>query len=239
MFDQREEYEAGILELALAARRVGELGYVSSHGGNLSYRVSEDTLLITPTKVEKRKMQADDIVVVNMDGAVISAAEGRRPTGELPMHLHLYGLRPDLNALVHAHPPILTGFSMVDRSLLELPLLPEPVLEVGPVVSVPYGEPVSDELARKFTDYAGLSNAWLMQNHGITLGSSEGIERAVGLLEMTEAMALSVSVAVQLGSVRTIPMHEVAAMERTIASREMPRPGDPRIIGSLTDLYQR
>jgi len=153
------------------------------------------------------------------------------------MHLHLYKLRPDLNALVHAHPPVLTGFSMVDQSILEESLLPEPILEVGPVVSVPYAEPVSDELAEKFTEYAGLTNAWLMRNHGITLGSAEGIARAVGLLEMVEAMALSASTALGIGKVSTISKEEVANMERTIASRAISRPGDPRVIKNLTDLY--
>ena len=233
----RTQYGAQIEELAEAARRLGTLGFVASHGGNLSYRVSEDHILITPTKVVKRKMRPDDIVVVNGEGQLVDALNGRRPTGETPMHVQIFRLRPDLNALVHAHPPILTGFSMVDTDLLQRPLLPEPVLEIGPVILIPYAEPISEALARQFDAHVHRSNAWLMQNHGITLGSSEGVERALELLEMTEAMAMSVHVASTLGPVTAIPKDEVRNMETTLATRNMPRPGDPRRVRDLVHLF--
>jgi L-fuculose-phosphate aldolase len=143
MNSYQKKFKDEINELVLAAIRLGELGYVTSHGGNLSYRVEQKVFLITPTKVVKRKMQFDDIVIIDDHGDVLFESPGRMPTGETPMHLALYRFRPDLNALVHAHPPVLTGFSMVDQDLLTRPLLPEPVLEVGPVLTVPYAEPVS------------------------------------------------------------------------------------------------
>jgi L-fuculose-phosphate aldolase len=234
----REEYAAHIEQLAAASRRLGELGYVTSHGGNLSYRVADEVVLITPTQVVKRTMRAVDIVVVDRAGNVLSAAEGRRPTGETPMHLHMYDLRPDLNAFVHAHPPILTGFSMSDPSVLARPLLPEPTIEVGPILAIDYAEPVSEALARTFDDAAAASNAWLMRNHGVMIGSSEGIARALDLLEMCEAMAMSAHVAMGAGQVNEISRQEVANLENTIAGRNMPRPGDPREIDSLLDLFE-
>lgn len=234
----QKKYEAPIHELVEASRRLGELGYVTSHGGNLSYKVDGETVLITPTKVVKRKMTFADIVIVGANGDVRHAAAGRKPTGETPMHLHLYRLRPDLTGLVHAHPPVLTGFSMVDSDLLEKPLLPEPVIEVGPVVTVPYAEPISDALARQFEAAAHKSNAWLMKNHGVTIGSAEGVGRALDLLEMIEAMAVSVSVAMGLGKPLTvIPKAEVGNLENTMKTRNMPRPGDPRTIRNLQQLY--
>jgi len=234
----QKRYEDQINELVESARRLGDLGYVTSHGGNLSYKVDAETVLITPTKVVKRKMTFADIVIVGGTGEVRYAGAGRKPTGETPMHLHLYRLRPDLTGLVHAHPPVLTGFSMVDCHLLEKPLLPEPVIEVGPVVSVPYAEPISDALARQFEASAHKSNAWLMQNHGVTIGSAEGVGRALDLLEMVEAMAMSVSVAMRLGKPMTeISREEVGNLENTMKTRNMPRPGDPRKIKSLQQLY--
>jgi L-fuculose-phosphate aldolase len=223
--------------VARASRRLGELGYVASHGGNLSCRVSDDLVCITPTQVVKREMTADDIVIVSTDGAIVSSLHGRRPTGETPMHLLILSLRPDLDAIVHAHPPVLTGFSLVDSDLLQKPLLPEPVLEVGPVISVPYAEPVSDALARQFESLIDRSNAWLMRNHGITIGSSEGIDRALEMLVMTEAMAASVSVASAIGPVSTISREEVQNMERTLAGRSMPLPADPRRYTRLVELF--
>ena len=78
------------------------------------------------------------------------------------MHLRLYEKRPDINALVHAHPPVLTGFSMTDCDVLSRPLLPEPIIEVGPVISVDYAEPISEALAEKFDAAAEKTNAWLV-----------------------------------------------------------------------------
>ena len=75
MSELRERYSAEIEELAAASRRLGELGFVASHGGNLSYKVADDTILITPTKVVKRQMQPDDIVIVTPGGEVLHAAE--------------------------------------------------------------------------------------------------------------------------------------------------------------------
>jgi len=233
----RIKYRREIRALAASARRLGELGYVTSHGGNLSYRVSEEHVLITPTQVVKRLMQPKDIVIVTMNGDLVSARRGRRPTGETPMHLMILRGRPDLNGVVHAHPPILTGFSMVDTGTLGKPLLPEPILEIGPIVEVPYAEPVSEDLARQFKPRLHLSNAWLMRNHGVTIASSEGVARAVDFLQMAEAMAQSAAVAATIGPMTTIPQDEVENMERTLATRRMPRPGDPRRIQSLTMLY--
>jgi L-fuculose-phosphate aldolase len=233
----RKQYRDEIEQLAAASRRLGELGYVTSHGGNLSYRVAQEVVVITPTQVVKRTMRAEDIVVVDTEGNVLDAAEGRRPTGETPMHMHMFQMRPDLNAFVHAHPPILTGFSMSDPSVLARPLLPEPAIEVGPILALPYAEPVSEALARSFDQAAAGSNAWLMRNHGVMIGSSEGVQRALDLLEMCEAMAMSAHVAMGAGTLNEIPREEVANLENTIASRNMPRPGDPREIDSLLDLF--
>ncbi len=233
----QDRYAAEIDTIAACSRRLGELGYVASHGGNLSLRVSDQHVLITPTKVRKRLMEPADIVVVSIDGTTVYASEGRRPTGETPMHLRIFELRPDLNAIVHAHPPALTGFSLVDTDILAKPLLPEPVLEIGPLVQIPYAEPISNELADQFAAKIHLSNAWIMRNHGVTIASSEGIDRALEFTEMAEAMAASVAYAATIGAVNQIPRAEVEKMERTLARRNMPRPGDPRRIKSLTDLY--
>lgn len=233
----RTDYARQIAALADASRRLGELGYVASHGGNLSFRVCDELILITPTKVMKRLMRPEDIVVVSLEGEAVDATGDRRPTGETPMHLMIFRYRPDLNAIVHAHPPYLTGFSMVETDLLERPLLPEPVLELGPIVRVPYAEPISQQLADQFAAHLHRSNAWLMQNHGVTIGSSEGIERALEFTTMAEAMAQSAAIASSIGSPSTIPAKEVANMERTLATRSMPRPGDPRQISSLMELY--
>jgi L-fuculose-phosphate aldolase len=88
--------------------------------------------------------------------------------------------------------------------MLSRPFLPEPVLEVGPMVMVPYGEPLSEQLARNFDEAVERSNGFLMENHGALMGSYQGIKRALELLEKMEAAARSVLVAHLLGGLKTI-----------------------------------
>ncbi|MFP4301086.1 MAG: class II aldolase/adducin family protein [Alkalispirochaetaceae bacterium] len=235
----RMEYREQIEELAAASRRLGELGYVTSHGGNLSCRVAQNRVLITPTKVVKRTLTPEDVCITDMDGKLLWAAEGRKPTGETPMHLRIYRKRPDAVSVVHAHPPILTGFSISGSAhLLAKPLLPEPVIEAGPVVLVEYAEPISEDLAEKFDSVLHRSNAFLMKNHGMTVCSSEGVSRALDVLEMLEMEAYSVWVAKTLGTVDSIPVDEVEKMERTLKTRSLPLPGDPRHVKRLVDQYR-
>lgn len=234
----RDSYSQEIGTLAAVSARLGELGYVTSHGGNLSWRVAEDVVLITPTKVVKRKMRPEDICLIDMDGSLISAMEGRKPTGEQPMHLRIYEKRPDAASVVHAHPPILTGFSVSGRAaLLRKPLLPEPVIEAGPVLLVEYAEPISEDLAAEFDKVLPYSNAFLMKNHGMTVCGSEGADRTLDIMEMLEMEAYSVWVAHSLGSVDSIPPEEVEKMERTLKTRSLPIPGDPRYVTRLIEQY--
>lgn len=237
MHDQQKKYESAISELVAAAVRLGELGYVSSHGGNLSSRVDAETVLITPTKVAKRALTFDDIVIIGMDGTTRYAGNSRKPTGETPIHLNILRQRPDIKGLVHAHPPVLTGFSLIAEPLLSAPLLPEPIIELGPLLYVPYAEPLSAELAAAFDSVIRRSNAFIMRNHGVMICSPDGPWRALELLEMVEAMAQSLFVAKSLGTVTRITDREVDKLSRTIQTRGLPMPGAPGVISKLSDAY--
>jgi L-fuculose-phosphate aldolase len=154
------------------------------------------------------------------------------------MHTHIYRLRPDLKSLIHAHPPVLTGFSLTDSDILARPILPEPVLELGPILAVPYAEVVSMDLAKKFESVVAFSNAWLMKNHGITIGSADTPQRTLGLLQMAEAMADSIRTAMIAGSkINEIPREEVAKLECVLLKRGLPFPGSPEVVKSLVPLY--
>ena len=86
----QEKYCAQIEELIEACRRSSALGYGAGSGGNASYRVEENLVLITPTGIVKRKIVPEDVCFVDMDGNPVYIPEGRRPTGEYFMHLHIY-----------------------------------------------------------------------------------------------------------------------------------------------------
>ena len=141
----QEKYRAQIEEVVRAANRLGQIGYVTSHGGNLSMRADGDVVLITPTKVPKRDLTFDDICAIDMRGGVLYARPGRKPTGEWPFHVRILEKRPDVKGVLHAHPPVLTGFAIAGGDWMQRAFLPEPVIEVGPMVMVPYAEPLSDE----------------------------------------------------------------------------------------------
>ena len=238
MLELRTQYQKQIEELSETSKRMAALGYVSSHGGNISYRVAEDVVLITPTKVPKRKIEFNDVCIINMKGEVLYAAPGRKPTGETPFHLRIYQQRPDVTGIVHGHPPVMTGFAIAHTDLLEKPLLPEPCMEVGPMLMVPYGEPLSQQLAEHFDSVIHTANGFLMKNHGALMVSSEGVERALDFLEIMENTAISALVAKLLGGCDLIPREEVGNIDRTIATRNLPMPGLPGTYSSLLDAFK-
>lgn len=238
MHPLQQQYESSIRALAAASNRLAALGYVTSHGGNLSERVAEDVVLITPTKVPKRDVTFEDVCAVNMRGETLYASEGRRPTSEAPFHLRIFQRRPDLKAVVHAHPPILTGFAIAGGDLLCRPFLPEPVIEVGPMVMVPYAMPGSDALAEAFDGPLERSNGFLMENHGALMTSDDGIMRALDLLEMMECAAQSVLVARELGGLKPIGDQDVQELENVMVARGLPMPGAPGKNATLGDVFK-
>lgn len=233
----QEKYAAQIEEIVRSANRLAQVGFVTSQGGNLSMRVDENLVLITPTKVAKAAIVFDDICAVDMQGNTLLAAPGRKPTSEWPFHIRILEKRPDVKGVVHAHPPILTGFAIAGGDWLQRPFLPEPVIEVGPMVMVPYAMPGSDELAQMFDDVVEKSNGFLMENHGTLMVSTEGVWRAVEFLEMQENAAISIVVSKILGNPKTIPTPRVDELENVIKQREIPMPGLKGVVKTLSDIF--
>lgn len=238
MNEFQNKYKAEITELVEACHRCAELNYVTSSGGNLSLRVEERSLLITPTKTLKRKMKFEDICAVDLDGNVIYAPEGKKPTGEWPFHTAIMKKRKDVKAIVHAHPPILTGFAIANNGILEQAFLPEPIIEVGPLIMVEYATPLSQELSEHFEKVVDLSNGFLMENHGAVFLSGVGIEDAVEILQMSECMAESVLVGHLLGNAKPLTEKNVRDMNDVLQERNLKIPGEPGKYVSVEDLYK-
>src|SRR5512140_1717162 len=95
-------------ELIRVNRIVAERGLIRSSDGNISVRLNRSTLLITPSGVYKSSMTPEDLIVMNMDGKIARAKDGLHPTSETLMHLEVYRQRPDVQAVIHAHPPFST-----------------------------------------------------------------------------------------------------------------------------------
>src|SRR5262249_47905966 len=123
-------------EIVRVGRTLYERGFVVAMDGNVSVRLDEERILVTPTCMCKGLMTTDDLVVVTHSGHKL---QGRRNvSSELGMHLLIYGMRPDVQAVVHAHPPTATGFAAAGIALDE-PLISEVVLTLGAVPLAKYG----------------------------------------------------------------------------------------------------
>lgn len=228
-------YRNEIKMLTDACKRCGELGYVTSSGGNLSLRVDENLILITPTKTPKRFMTENDICAIDLEGNTVYAPNGKKPTGETPFHARIMRMRPDIKSIVHTHPPVLTGFAIAHSDMLSKAILPEPIIEVGPVLNVKYATPLSEELSESFDAVIKKSNAFLMENHGFLICGGDDVLNTVEQMQMIEAMAQSVIVAKCLGNVELLTDKHVEELEEVINVRNLKIPGFEQ--KSLKDIY--
>lgn len=141
-----------------------ERGYVASTDGNISLRLDSWRILASPTCMGKGMMAPDDMVITDLEGRKLSG--GRNPSSELAMHLLIYRLRPDINAICHAHPPVATGYAAAGIPLNKA-LLCELVIALGSVPVARYGTPGTSELADAIEPLVQSHDAILMANHGV------------------------------------------------------------------------
>ena len=167
-------------------RRMYRQGYVASNDGNLSVRVREDEVWATPTGVSKGYMREKDMVLLKLDGTVLS--RGRlAPSSEIKMHLRIYLENPEAMGVCHAHPMMSTAFAVAGMALDE-PIYPEAMVNLGIVPCVPYETPGSMGVPDSIAPYARSHCAVLLENHGpVTWGRS--LEEAWHRLEAVEHYA--------------------------------------------------
>lgn len=186
--------------------------FVSATDGNLSVRLDKERVLVTPTCISKGMMKPEHMVVVDLNGTKLSGSQN--PTSEIMMHLTIYRMRPDVNAVVHAHPCTATGFASAGIALDE-PLCSEVVITLGSVPLAPYATTGSMALSDSLRPYIPFHDAILMANHGVvTYG--ETLCRAYMRMEAVEHYAKIVMVTRQLGSARSLDSNE---LEKLVAVR--------------------
>lgn len=222
-------------ELVDYARALHDRGWVANHDGNITLRASGGQFLITPTAVSKRLLDESMLVVVDAQGRKVS---GRlRPFGELGLHLAVYAERPDVGAVIHAHPPHATGYAMAHRPLFSPPTSPEPVVSLGPEIPlVPYARPGADAEAA-LRPFARAHHAALLANHGV-ISWGPDLETAFLRMELVEHIARCSLVADQLGGARPIPEADVDALLAKRAKAGLAPPGLDEREGSQDDLAE-
>jgi len=151
-------------DLCLVGKWIHQREYVAATDGNLSVRLDAGRILATPTGMSKGMMDPGDLVVVDTQGAKL---HGRRNvSSEIAMHLLIYKRRPDVNAVVHAHPVAATGYAAAGIPL-NLALISEVVLALGCIPLAAYGTPGTPELSQALSPLVAQYDAVLMANHGV------------------------------------------------------------------------
>lgn len=191
--------------LVEAGERLWRQGLVAHTDGNLSVRLDDEWVLITPSGVNKGRMRPYQLLRITLaDGQVDGHG---KPSVETPMHLAIYRRYRHIGAIVHAHPPYATAFAAAGLSLTE-PVFPEMVLRFGEVPLVPYITPGTDELAEAVVTALQGRSAVLLQNHG-ALTVAATMEEACGLMEALEWTAKVLWLAKALGGGKPLPPDEV------------------------------
>ncbi|MBK7320747.1 class II aldolase/adducin family protein [Candidatus Villigracilis affinis] len=198
---------AGEADLRLAIIECGRIAYerhlVTSNDGNISARMENGNILITPSGISKGRLSADDMLVVDLDGNIISSRPDRKPSSETPMHLEVYKQRKDVRAVLHAHPIFATTLTV---SGLEFPVdvLPEVLLTLGNVPVTAYATPSSHEDAAVIRPFVKDHNALLLCQHG-SLTYGKNLDEALIHLERIEHVSEIYWRAKMLGEVKRVP----------------------------------
>lgn len=186
-------------------RRLWEREYISGTGGNFSVRLDENHILSTPAGLAKGRLTPDDLVVTDLAGTQVSGH--RKPSSELRIHLASYRLRADVNAVVHAHPKTVVAHSLASINLM-FTALPETVVALGIIQSVPYETPGTTELALRMESALAEHDAIVMERHGaVTLGRTLG--EAYDRMETLEHAAQTLYLAETLGTIEALPDDEI------------------------------
>jgi L-fuculose-phosphate aldolase len=224
-------------QIVEVGRRLYANKFIAAADGNVSARVG-DVLYFTPTGMCKGFLKPEDIVTTDLTGKKLEGS--RNPSSEALMHLEIYRLRLDVNAVVHAHPPYATGYAVAGLAL-DKALLPEVILAMGCIPLAEYSTPTTEEVARVIRGLVPGHDALLLSNHGaVTYGKD--LETAYYRMETLEHFARISIVAKILGRERVLSEDDLRRLyasqykgvpEGNMAVKLSPSPGCPLPAESL------
>lgn len=199
-------YQRGLSDYA---KRLAARGWVANHDGNISLRAPDgQRFYATPTATAKAEVGPGDTVIVDLEGKKLSGT--KRLFSEWHLHAACYRARPDVQVVMHAHPPCATAFGLAGRSL-GVPALPEMVVSLGANVPlIPYAMPKSasqdNDIAKALTE--GDADAMLIAHNGVLIVGQD-LEQAYLRLELVEHYAQILTAAAGLGPLRALPGDDV------------------------------
>lgn len=214
----------------------------TTSGGNISIKDENGDIWVTPSAVDKGTLTEKDIICVKRDGTIVG---DHKPSSEYPFHKAIYDVRPDIRAVIHAHPPALVSFSIV-RNIPDTNIIPQAKNICGSIGYAPYGLPGSDELGEKIAAefIKGENMAVIMENHGVVLGGSDMMD-AYARFETLEFASRTIINARQIGQPTYLTDEDIEAFEKQIP-HSIPRfdnatyPSEERAIrAEICDIVRR
>ncbi len=196
------------LDILRIGKMLHERGLIAATDGNISARLPDGAILITPTCISKGMMSTEDLVVVDMHGRRLAGY--RDVSSEIGMHLTIYSMRPDVNAIVHAHPPTATGFAACGLSL-DQALISEVLLSLGGVPLARYATPGTSELSESLEPFIPDHDAVLMANHGVVTYGCDLMQAYLNM-ETVEHFAKIALVVKQLGCEHPLAADQVTKL---------------------------
>ncbi|MNV20556.1 class II aldolase/adducin family protein [Paenibacillus sp. FSL H8-0261] len=181
--------------------------FIAANDGNISARLSENEILTTPRAVSKGYLEPYMIVKVNLQGEVLEAAEGYRPSTETKMHLRIYNELPEMNGVVHAHPPYATAFAIKGEALDKM-MMPESVIMIGDIPLAEYGTPSTEEIPDSLMPFLGKKTAVLLENHGALTWGTDVMEAYLNM-ERLEYTAKITFITRMIDGERELPQHRI------------------------------
>lgn len=215
-------------EIVLVGKLLYERGLIVATDGNISARLDDETILITPSGLCKGLMTPDQLIIIDLEGRKVGpgtpANQTLKPTSETAMHLEAYKQRPDVMAVVHAHPPHAISLSIAGISLADC-MLPEAIVFLGLTPTTPYATPSSVENARAIQAVITGHDALVLQRHGsLTVGISP--LNAYYRTETLEQIARITYMLHQLGGGQPLPPFQVEKLIQTRQSLGLSRAAD-------------
>ena len=188
-------------------KQLNSKNMLASADGNVSVRVSDNEILITPTGKNKAWIEQKDLACITLDNKIISGS----PSGERLMHLEVYRNCPQAKAIVHAHPPTAIAWSIARPELKELPsdAISELILAVGSIPIIPYARPGTVEMGTALQSFLPQHRVFILARHG-ALSWGESLEEAYNGMERVEHAALILKNAQELGGITNLPKEEIA-----------------------------
>lgn len=199
------DIEAQKQNLITVCRKLAEHGFVAATDGNVSIRLEDGTVLVTPSGRSKAEVEEEELIVVGLDGRVVEGI-GRAST-EFGMHALIYRKRPDIKGIVHAHPVHATAFAAA-RIPLDRPIFPEVIVTLGKIPLADYSTPSTAAVSKAIEPLVGDFDAILLANHGVvTCGAT--LDDAYYKMEKVEHTAAINLIVRQLGGAKELTRKEV------------------------------